>query len=76
MLAVLRGHDGVITSVCFSQDGRRIVTSSGDKTLRIWDAVDTGEVIVRRNVESDVISLCFRALSILRRLTFGDEIGR
>ena len=32
-LAVLSGHDGVVTSAAYSQDGSRIVTASQDKTL-------------------------------------------
>jgi WD40 repeat protein/tRNA A-37 threonylcarbamoyl transferase component Bud32 len=42
-LLVLRGHSGPITSVAFSPDGRRIVTSSRDQTARVWDT-STGQV--------------------------------
>jgi len=31
------GHS--VYSVCFSADGTRIVSGSGDKTVRIWNAV-------------------------------------
>ncbi|KAE9388448.1 WD40 repeat-like protein [Gymnopus androsaceus JB14] len=34
----LQGHDDPVTSVAFSHDGTRIVSGSGDKTVRIWDA--------------------------------------
>lgn len=37
-LAVLHGHTGRITSVRYSGDGARILTSSRDGTARIWDA--------------------------------------
>jgi WD40 repeat protein len=33
-----------VTSAAFSPDGKRIVTSSWDKTARVWDA-ETGELI-------------------------------
>jgi WD40 repeat protein len=36
--AVLRGHEGEVTSAAFSPDGSRIVTTSRDKSARIWDA--------------------------------------
>jgi hypothetical protein len=36
-LLVLRGHEGPITSVAFSQDGKRLVSASFDETLRVWE---------------------------------------
>ena len=38
----LWGHSQPVTSVEFSPDGRRIVSGSHDKTLKIWDA-ETGQ---------------------------------
>jgi WD40 repeat protein len=37
----LRGHTEPLKSVRFSSDGRKVLTGSYDKTVRIWD-VDTG----------------------------------
>ena len=37
----LLGHTNEVTSVCFSNDGKRIVSGSEDKSIRIWNA-ETG----------------------------------
>ena len=45
-IAVLRGHDKPVDSVAFSKDGSRIVTTSRDNTIRIWDAVTYKQVLM------------------------------
>lgn len=35
---LLRGHTGSVNSVAFSPDGKRIVSTSDDHTVRIWTA--------------------------------------
>ena len=32
------GHSGLIVAISWSGDGKWLVTSSGDKTVRLWDA--------------------------------------
>ena len=34
----MKGHTSGVSSVAFSPDGTRIVTGSGDKTAKVWDA--------------------------------------
>ncbi len=41
-LHCLKGHSDGVAAVAFSPDGKHILSSSGDKTIRLWDVM-TGE---------------------------------
>jgi WD40 repeat protein len=43
-LLVIDGHSGTITSVAMTPDGSRVVTSSYDETVRIWDGKTGAQV--------------------------------
>ena len=42
---IFEGHEGPVYAVSFSPDGRKIVSGSLDRTLRIWDSA-TGEMLL------------------------------
>ncbi len=56
---ILRGHESYVTSVEFSDDGKYVVSGSGDKTVCVWD-VERGELRQRlTGHEGDVNSVGF-----------------
>jgi WD40 repeat protein len=57
--AVLRGHKGGVNTVSYRPDGRRIVSGSRDKTVRVWDAESGAELAVLCGHESGVASVSY-----------------
>jgi eukaryotic-like serine/threonine-protein kinase len=41
----LKGHRGDVHAIAFSPDGSRVVTSSSDRTTRVWDVNPRGRVV-------------------------------
>src|SRR5262249_38542409 len=52
------GHYGLVWSAAFSGDGKRVVTTSADKTARIWDAESGKEIAVMKGHDF-VVSAAF-----------------
>lgn len=57
--ARLQGHENKIYVVRFSPDGKRFVTGSADRTIRLWDTVSVKELAVLKGHKDAVSSLAF-----------------
>ena len=51
------GHAGVVMSVAFSADDSRLLSGSGDMTVKIWSA-DSGEVLQTLSGDIDMKHIC------------------
>lgn len=39
-----RGHEGEVTAIAFSADGKKLVTGGADRTVRVWDVEQAKEL--------------------------------
>jgi eukaryotic-like serine/threonine-protein kinase len=58
-LLTLKGHRSYVGSASFSPDGSRIVTGSGDRTAKVWDARSGTEVLTLKGHIGAVWSASF-----------------
>jgi WD40 repeat protein/tRNA A-37 threonylcarbamoyl transferase component Bud32 len=58
-LKTLRGHADEVHCAAFSPDGRRIVTTGPDTTVRVWDALTGGELLAWTGHSAGVGSAAF-----------------
>jgi Tol biopolymer transport system component len=58
-MLTLKGHLRRIWSVSWSPDGKRLASASGDRTVKVWDAI-TGEILFTLGGHTgEVRSVCF-----------------
>ncbi len=58
-LRTLAGHSGPVYSACYSPDGGRIATASGDGTARCWDAKTGSRILTIAAHSGNVSHVCF-----------------
>ena len=56
--AVFCGHESAVNCVTYSPDGQRIVSGSGDGTIRVWDAESGAELAVLHGHEARSLASC------------------
>ena len=55
----IRGHSDEVHGMAVSPDGKRIVSGSADKTVKVWDSATGEEVATLRGHSDGVISVAF-----------------
>ncbi len=53
LIETLKGHTDIVNTAAFSPDGKRIVTTSQDKSARVWDAA-SGKSLATLNHSGEV----------------------
>jgi WD40 repeat protein/serine/threonine protein kinase len=60
-LRTFKGHAGWVTSACLSSDNRYVVSTSSDKTLRLWDVDKSQALCVFEGHAEEVLAACISA---------------
>jgi serine/threonine protein kinase len=55
----LKGHTGALTSVCYSPDGKRLVSAGDAGEIKVWDAATGKEVLALKGLTDRAWSPCF-----------------
>jgi WD40 repeat protein len=55
----VKGHSGWVTGVAFTSDGKRLVSGSWDRTVKVWDVPTAAEVSIMGGESKQVEALAF-----------------
>jgi WD40 repeat protein len=58
-LAKIESHKGLVTSIAFSDDGKRIDSGLADSTVQVWDAVTSNVLAKLKGDGFPVTSVAF-----------------
>ena len=53
---IIRGHAKAVSSICFSENGRQVVSGSLDKTVRVWDVATGAPACETLNGHTNMVS--------------------
>lgn len=56
VLQILKGHQGIVTNISFSVDGKTIATGSADKRVKLWD-IQSGQELATLKGHTAAINL-------------------
>ncbi len=71
-LTTLRGHEGLVRTLSFSFDGRLVLTTSVDRTARVWNA-ETGEEVAELRGHRGAVNTANFSPDSRRVVTAGED---
>ncbi|XP_077422157.1 PWP2 small subunit processome component [Vanacampus margaritifer] len=60
LLEILGGHEGPVSCLCFSPVQSILASSSWDRTIRLWDMMDSWQVKETLHLPADALSVAYR----------------
>ncbi|XP_061685876.1 PWP2 small subunit processome component [Syngnathoides biaculeatus] len=60
LLEILGGHEGPVSCLCFSPIQSILASSSWDRTIRLWDMMDSWQVKETLHLTADALSVAYR----------------